>query len=132
MRHFVRFMLVVVIIMSAVFPAAAAYVPTTNGCGPEGGISVPNNYYLVGWFRIDRFPFVNACNTHDICYGTLGSSRAACDSRFYSDLLTICRANASTAVNRGICNGLAWTYYQAVATFGQSAFNAAQARARAG
>lgn len=132
MRHFLKFVAILVVIISAVLPASAAYTPTANGCGPEGGISVPNYYYLIGWFRIDKFPFVNACNAHDICYGTLGSSRASCDSRFYSNLLAICSANASTSANRVICNGLAWTYYEAVHLFGQSAFDAAQARARQG
>jgi hypothetical protein len=112
---------------------ALAYTPTANGCGPENGPKVPNYFSFWNPFgRTDRYPFVNACNRHDICYGTLGSNRAACDQQFLSDLLAICAANGSTAVSRTYCRGLAYTYYGAVAAFGGWAFDAAQAKARAG
>lgn len=131
MKRLIFLVAAVAVMLASVMPASAAYTPTVNGCGPEW-ISVPNYYYMVGWFRIDRFPFVNACNQHDICYGTLGSNRAACDTQFYNNLRAICAANASTWVNRQTCYGLAWTYYTAVDLFGQSSWEKGQEEARRG
>lgn len=116
-------------------PAAhvAAYTPTSNGCGPEGGPAVPN--YITYWNffgHTDVFPFVNACNNHDICYGTLGSNKNTCDANFLNDLTNICNDNGTTSFSRTYCKGLAYTYYYAVHWFGQSAFDAAQRKARGG
>ncbi|MCU0495967.1 MAG: phospholipase [Anaerolineae bacterium] len=112
---------------------SAQYVPTPNGCGPENGPNVPDYFSFYNLFgRTDRFPFVFACNVHDVCYGTLGASRAACDTQFLNNLLSICRNYSSTWVSRQYCNGLAYTYYYGVHWFGEPAFQAAQNRARAG
>jgi hypothetical protein len=137
-RRFV-IILVIVLVSAASFTIAdqhpaKAYTPVPNGCGPENGPSVPNYFYFLNIWppHLDVFPFVNACNNHDICYGTLGSNKATCDSHFLSDMQRICADNASSSASYYYCDGLAYTYYEAVHLFGQSAFDNAQAEARAG
>jgi hypothetical protein len=97
-------------------------VAAQNGCGPEGfGGLVPELW------------FTSACNTHDICYGTLGASKSACDTQFYNNMRAICSSRYPhwyQAVQRNACYASAWTYYQAVKQFGQSAFDNAQKHAR--
>jgi hypothetical protein len=133
MRKIFIFLLVLALMMSAVPSVFAGYTPTANGCGPENGPSVPNYFYYYRlWGPTDVFPFINACNPHDICYGTLGMSRATCDNQFLSNLLAICSANGRSWASRTYCQGLAYTYYSAVALFGGWASDAAQAKARAG
>ena len=51
--------------------------PSPNGCGPEGGPAVPDNPT-----GCDDTSFLDACNAHDICYGTCGNSKDSCDSVF--------------------------------------------------
>jgi hypothetical protein len=97
-------------------------VAAQNGCGPSGfGGLVPEL-----WFN-------SACNSHDICYSTRGAVRADCDNRFYNDMRAICSSRYPRwyqAVQRNACYASAWTYYQAVKQFGQSAFDNAQRNAR--
>ncbi len=124
---------VIAMLVTPLMSASAQYVPTANGCGPENGPSVPNYWTFYNLFgKTDVFPFVNACNPHDICYGTLGSNRATCDTQFLNNLLNICSTYSTSWASRTYCQGLAYTYYYAVAWFGQPAFDAAQARARQG
>lgn len=109
--------LVLALITFAPAPVVTTVAPVAaqNGCGPEGfGGLVPDLW------------FTPACNKHDICYGTPGANRATCDSRFYSDMKAICAQRAW--YSRPACYASAWTYYQAVRAFGQSAFDAAQRR----
>ncbi|MCU7829564.1 MAG: hypothetical protein KZQ85_10905 [Candidatus Thiodiazotropha sp. (ex Myrtea sp. 'scaly one' KF741663)] len=60
-------------------PVCEAYQPYTDGCTDYG---------------IDDINFVTdfegACNTHDICYQTIGRSRDNCDTSFRNDLLSSC------------------------------------------
>jgi hypothetical protein len=134
MRKFLTVALLFVFILSSFQTSFAAYTPTANGCGPENGPSVPNYWYFWNgfWSGTDTFPFVLACNAHDICYGTLGMSQSTCDTNFLNNLLSICNRYGTTWASRTYCSGLAYTYYGAVATFGGWAYDAAQAKARAG
>jgi hypothetical protein len=100
--------------------------PTSNGCGPEGGILhriLPQFYGTA--------PLVNACNTHDICYGSCGSGydKATCDNNFFRNLLSVC-ANAypgfSNVNKRNGCYNLGNVYFNAVKDGGQKAYDAAQ------
>ncbi len=91
-----------------------------NGCGPEGGIKVPDSVPGV-------FDFTTACNNHDLCYGnSQGPSRATCDANFYFDMISSCNI-----ASPGLCSQVAFTYYLAVAAFGQGAFDAARQAAAA-
>ncbi|MCU7843182.1 MAG: hypothetical protein KZQ93_05015 [Candidatus Thiodiazotropha sp. (ex Monitilora ramsayi)] len=60
-------------------PVCEAYQPYTDGCTDYG---------------VDDINFVtdfeSACNTHDICYQTIGRSRDGCDTSFRNDLVSSC------------------------------------------
>jgi hypothetical protein len=68
------------------------------------------------------FPFENGCIRHDFGYrnykamGTFSANKARLDSALYEDLKRVCtRYSGATKVS---CDGLAWTYYQAVKVVG--------------
>ncbi|WP_328303755.1 phospholipase [Streptomyces sp. NBC_00435] len=68
------------------------------------------------------FPFRMACARHDFGYrnykAAMGfpAAKARLDEMFRSDLNRVCARY--TGVRRTSCEGTAWTYYQAVRTFG--------------
>lgn len=68
------------------------------------------------------FPFEISCSRHDFGYrnykraGTFTANKPRLDSALYADLKRVC-ARYSGA-KKTSCNGLAWTYYQAVKKFG--------------
>lgn len=66
------------------------------------------------------YPFTPACDRHDFGYRNYKKqsrfsedNRKRIDDNFYADLKTQCDGDTA-------CNGLAWTYYQAVRQFGRS------------
>ncbi|MEV1007012.1 phospholipase A2 [Streptomyces sp. NPDC049881] len=68
------------------------------------------------------FPFEVSCARHDFGYrnykalGTFDANKSRLDSAFYADLQRVCdRYSGATGT---ACDGLAWTYYQAVRAFG--------------
>lgn len=91
------------------------YRPTSNGCGAEGGTKVRGDFYL--------FDITPACNAHDICYGTCGSNKSLCDSKFFADIMTICTKRVAIPY---LCYNLASIYSGAVLGWGNSAYEAAQ------
>jgi hypothetical protein len=68
------------------------------------------------------FDFRLSCHRHDFGYrnykaaGTFPATKSRLDDAFYADLKRKCATYNS--VVRPACNALAWTYYQAVKTFG--------------
>ncbi|UJB40983.1 MULTISPECIES: phospholipase [Streptomyces] len=68
------------------------------------------------------FPFKLSCARHDFGYrnykqaGTFSANKARLDSALYEDLKRVC-AGYSGATKTS-CNGLAWTYYEAVKNLG--------------
>ncbi len=68
------------------------------------------------------FDFRMPCRRHDFGYrnykavGQFPANKSRIDDAFYFDMKQVC-AGYST-VPRNTCNGLAWTYYQAVKQFG--------------
>ena len=108
------------------------YTPSFNGCGSDGDISgdiVPNTY------------FEEACNRHDVCYGTCGQDREKCDLKFKDDMYAICERIMNEKRGRNpydfigdlvygwglaSCKALAYAYYQPVVWWGASAYEAAQ------
>ncbi|GLX95428.1 hypothetical protein Hesp01_33780 [Herbidospora sp. NBRC 101105] len=68
------------------------------------------------------FDFRMPCRRHDFGYrnykavGQFPANKARVDDAFYFDMKQVC-AGYST-VPRNTCNGVAWTYYQAVKQFG--------------
>lgn len=75
------------------------------------------------------FDFRNSCVRHDFGYrnykamGQFPANKSRIDSAFYADLKRKC-ATYNAAV-RPACDGLAWTYYQAVKAFGSIAVDQA-------
>ena len=94
------------------------FVPTPNGCGPEGGFPpVPENPS-----GCEGASFSPACDMHDLCWGTCGSDKAQCDSEFLRAMLEICD-NSSCPY---LCSQFAYLYYEAVSTYGNSNYQSAQ------
>jgi hypothetical protein len=95
---------------------------TENGvCGPiEFAPLIPDCPF-------DLVCFTTACETHNLCYGTCGASKTACDDQFYQDMSLICNgAFTIRDPELDVCRSLAITYWLAVATAGEEAFNASQ------
>ena len=69
------------------------------------------------------FTFELSCYRHDFGYrnyksvGQFEPNKSRLDSAFYGDLKRVCATY--NAFVRPACDGLAWTYYQAVRTFGR-------------
>ncbi len=53
-----------------------------KGCGPKG----------INFDSPSSWDFETACDTHDFCYSTCGTSRSSCDRAFCSDLADRCDA----------------------------------------
>lgn len=65
--------------------------------------------------------FTPACNQHDKCYSTLGTSYGECDGNFYSNMRSACRSRFSPIfqpVEYFVCNDVAGRYYAAVVAYG--------------
>ncbi|WP_419997377.1 phospholipase [Streptomyces boninensis] len=69
------------------------------------------------------FPFEKSCIRHDFGYrnykamGAFPANKDRLDSAFYEDLKRVC--NGYSGATGTACDGLAWTYYQAVRVAGQ-------------
>lgn len=76
-----------------------------------------------------------ACDEHDACYDTFGSSKQECDRAFRSRTLGICARDHNTILGtplRLACERRAAAFYTAVSQFGQSAYDDAQRSSRQG
>lgn len=68
------------------------------------------------------FPFELSCARHDFGYrnykaaGSFDANKARLDSAFYEDLKRVC--DGYSGASGVACDGLAWTYYQAVRALG--------------
>jgi hypothetical protein len=65
--------------------------------------------------------FTPACNQHDKCYSTLGTSYGECDGNFYSNMRSACRSRFHPIfqpVEYFVCNDVAGRYYAAVVAYG--------------
>ena len=62
------------------------YLPEMNGCN------------VVGDFGYD---FTDACNGHDVCYGTCNSSQSACDQKLLDEMSTHCSSVCGSSIS---CN----------------------------
>jgi Prokaryotic phospholipase A2 len=69
-----------------------------------------------------NFPFKLSCARHDFGYrnykdeGDFSANKARLDSMLYADLERVC--TAYSGATKDACDGLAWTYYQAVKNLG--------------
>ncbi len=92
-----------------------------NGCGAQGGLHFPHQYGLAS--------FLNACNTHDCCYGTCNSSKSDCDIDFFQAMENECKRAYPYHLFPHIlpmCIQAANSYATAVIAFGKGAYDAAQ------
>jgi hypothetical protein len=100
-------------------------VPSSNGCGPEGGsIKIPQGY--------GNADYTPACNNHDICYEDCQKPKSACDDDFYTGMKQACAAAYAGVLNslkRAGCYERAYVYYKAVSNFGDDAWIAGQNKA---
>ncbi|WP_059008408.1 phospholipase [Streptomyces specialis] len=68
------------------------------------------------------FPFKLSCARHDFGYrnykaaGTFDANKSRLDDAFYADLKRVC--DGYSGATETSCDATAWTYYQAVKTFG--------------
>ncbi len=88
-----------------------------NGCGSVGTAFIPDR--VPG-----TFDFTHACIHHDGCYGHRFLSRLSCDERFRSDMKASCEVGSPYTYwwNKPACRWAADVYYNAVRTFGSSAY----------
>lgn len=101
------------------------YVPTSNGCGSEGGNHFPNNPTM-GNDSTGPGNFLAACNNHDICYGTCNSIKYQCDSNFLSEMNLVCNTDFALPLQRRKCLYFARLYGSAVAFVGGQAYEDGQ------
>ena len=72
------------------------------------------------------FDFHEVCDVHDLCYierpyGSSDEARAQCDDEFYDDMVAACQdqwPRRRHVFQRGVCYGVAFTYYVGVRLFG--------------
>ncbi len=94
------------------------HTPSPNGCGPEGwGHMVPDNPT-----GCEDTSFLEACNSHDECYGTCNSNRDGCDSSFLNAMLEVCMGSSCAYA----CSQAAYAYYGVVHSEGEPAWKSAQ------
>jgi len=102
------------------FPKNPPVNPTANGCGAKGSIS---------WYVIPNLDFEEACNAHDICFGTCeGTTFNGCNSDFLGRMQNACNRNTEAgSLKRRACMNAASSYHYMVSTerFGAKAFASA-------
>lgn len=115
---------------------STAIYAQSNGCGSENSLGSPGVIqFLDAQSAID---FKNACNQHDIDYGTAGVSKQQADIDFYNNMMNACKKYEGTTTNtilRNVdakkhCERNAATYYYGVKAFGNDAYEAAQRKAK--
>ncbi|KAJ3484328.1 hypothetical protein NLG97_g7082 [Lecanicillium saksenae] len=92
--------------------------PTSNGCGPEGGV-------VLGLDLIPDLWFGQCCNGHDLCYGTCDESFDSCNTDFHTCMKESCVGQKLTGLKRLTCETGADMYYHYVDTKGRKPFDAA-------
>lgn len=91
--------------------------PVANGCGAKGGVNFGNVF--------------EACDGHDLCWGTLGADRGDCDITFRDEMRIECLAKPGRLESKAACLAAAQTAYGLVSTqFGDRPFRRAQTEAR--
>ncbi len=104
--------------------AQTSICPPSDAVGQSGigdGCSVPTAApYFFPSVGIFENTFTPACNKHDKCYTTLGTSYSECNGGFLSDMNAACRSNFNPvllAPAYASCMATAQTYYAAVVAY---------------
>jgi hypothetical protein len=99
------------------FPSSAfPYYEAPNGCSNS-----PDS----NWFNSGT-GFKPACDNHDRCYATVGTSKDTCDDNFKNDMDRICATGTPVTG----CSTAAKLYYGAVIEYGTSPHTSAQSQQR--
>jgi hypothetical protein len=102
--------------------ARKGYTPTANGCGPKGGPKFSDTF--------GKASFLEACNTHDLCYGRCRSDRDTCDQHFRKQLMKACTAAYPGGGKQlKACIRTADEYHSGVVALGEVAYDDAQSEA---
>lgn len=102
--------------------------PWGAGCGDENtDVFVPD--------IINGVDFMQACRTHDICYGTPGKDKAFCDTQLGNNIALACDNQLHGIPHSEevlpSCHMAAGIYQSAVKNLGGPAYEAAQKAAKA-
>ncbi|MCB1054978.1 MAG: carboxypeptidase regulatory-like domain-containing protein [Acidobacteria bacterium] len=98
-------------------PNRTAFRPPNpgNGCGsPVVPIPVPENPNI----GCENASFTSACDGHDMCYDTCGSSQHGCDSQFRAAMRVTCATGCSNVFALAFCLDNADRYFHAVDAVG--------------
>ena len=98
-------------------PAPAVPFAPQHGSYQNGCTLSPDSGFVSGVY----YNFHSACDWHDLCYHYHWYSRAGCDDGFKSRMRSWCASRYGSwyeAYHKGVCYGVAETYYRAVRAFG--------------
>lgn len=95
-----------------------------NGCGTGATATIVPDSLIVNGITVDRFGnlFTSACNRHDVCYGTAGTNKDACDFALGTDMYNKAR---------DVIPSNQWAYYESHVIV-QAGFYSAFLRSRFG
>ncbi len=90
----------------------------TTGIGD--GCSTMNLEYVMPEIGAFKGTFTPACQHHDTCYTSLGTSYDECDSAFLSDMRSACKSSFNPFLDPTYvpCMGVAQEYYDGVRAYG--------------
>lgn len=97
---------------------SSSMTPTSNGCGAEGGFSLPNSFFGVS--------VVGCCNYDDLCYSNCRRLKSDCENVFGECLTGRCGAFGNSAAMWLFCLSVARTAATQHAYWGYAAWKAAQ------
>lgn len=90
----------------------------TNGCGSEGSAALVPDFLIVNMTPVYTLGpiFAEACNDHDVCYGSYPADKDACDMVLYTDMVEYARQGMTM---------LQWQVYRAHVLMQASLFSRA-------
>ncbi|HXU30015.1 MAG TPA: RICIN domain-containing protein [Thermoanaerobaculia bacterium] len=101
--------------------------PNCNGVGGRAdGCSIPVPGLKQMWNEI----FHAACDLHDVCYATIGTTKTRCDQQFLFNMKSICGMPGVGSALYSSCLTSAATMFDAVALAAQSSYDGGQNWAR--
>lgn len=116
-----RLLLILLALGLTIFSAQAETWQEKCPCGPDS-VKGPFRIFLLPGQGHRGADFRSACVTHDLCYDTIGKSRADCDEVFLEDLLVAAEDSRQPRFARFKAKLNHWL----VVHFGQSAYDSAQ------
>ena len=96
---------------------------------PSNGCTIPDDVDIPGWVSERWLTFFGpACDEHDGCYGTCGTSRGECDQDWHDHARRLCRAEHPVwdVLGRAKCYAYALAGYRGARNHGGPLFDRAQ------